>query len=77
MFLFIEDKVLGASNDTSCLDTLDALSYCNAREDWIRAEACVILSAPCGNEDCMYQTYLPSCALLRGSFQVDPRLVQA
>jgi len=39
VFLLVENVVLGASNDTSILDTLDGLGVQDTREDGVRAEA--------------------------------------
>jgi hypothetical protein len=39
MLLFVGDVVLGASNDTCALDTLNGFGNSNAGKDWIWAEA--------------------------------------
>lgn len=45
MFLLVADVVLGASNDTSLLDTLDSLVHTNAREDGVGREALPVAAA--------------------------------
>jgi hypothetical protein len=39
VLLLIHDKVLGTSNYTSVLDTLDGLSHGHSSQDWVRTEA--------------------------------------
>ena len=39
MLLLVGKVMLGASNDTSFLNTLDCLVYCDTREHWVRREA--------------------------------------
>lgn len=44
VLLLVQDVVLGASNDTSILDTLDSLGNSNARKNRVRAEAFPVAS---------------------------------
>jgi hypothetical protein len=39
VLLLIHDVVLGASNDTSILNTLDGLTHCDSGQNWVGAEA--------------------------------------
>lgn len=39
MLLLIHDEVLGASNDTSILNSLDGLGDTNTGQNWVRTEA--------------------------------------
>lgn len=44
VLLLVQNVMLGASNDTSILDTFDALADCDTRKDGVRTEAYIVIS---------------------------------